>query len=127
MSFISFEELTLSLNFVFKNSNNIYSINEELSQMDLYKLYTYFDYYISTHTGEGFGITIYDNMILGNKIISPIYSGEKDYLNNENCISLDYEEKEIVMFKFHPIYKQMNNYFAAVVPEESIYNCLVKL
>lgn len=114
-------------NNLIKNSNNIYSINEELSQMDLYKLYTYFDYYISTHTGEGFGITIYDNMILGNKIISPIYSGEKDYLNNENCISLDYEEKEIVMFKFHPIYKQMNNYFAAVVPEESIYNCLVKL
>lgn len=121
------KRLINEFNNLVKNSNNIYSITEELSQMDLYKLYTYFDYYISTHIGEGFGITIYDNMILGNKIISPIYSGEKDYLNNENCISLDYEEKEIVELKVHPIYKQMSNHIAAVVSEESIYNCLIKL
>ena len=66
-------------------------------------------------------------MILGNKIISPLYSGEKDFLNNDNCISLDYEEKEIVELKSHPIYKQMKNYTGSVVQEESIYNCLVKL
>ena len=37
---------------------NIYHITDELSQLDLYKLYTNFDYYISPHCGEGFGITI---------------------------------------------------------------------
>ncbi len=110
-----------------KSSDNIYTINEELSQMDLYKLYTCFDYYISTHIGEGFGITIYDNMILGNKIISPIYSGEADYLNSDNCISLDYEEKEIMELKSHAVYGQIKNYNACFVSEENIYNCLVEL
>ncbi len=110
-----------------KKSDHIYSINDELIQIDLYKLYTYFDYYISTHIGEGFGITLYDNMILGNKIISPLYSGEKDYLNSENCISLNYEEKEIVELKSHPIYKQIKNYTGAIVSKENILNCLLKL
>jgi len=121
------QNLINELQELIKKSNHIYSINEELSQIDLYKLYTHLDYYISTHIGEGFGITLYDNMILGNKIISPLYSGEKDFLNNDNCISLDYEEKEIVELKSHPIYKQMKNYTGAVVQEESIYNCLVTL
>ena len=114
-------------NNLIKNSNNIYSITEELSQMDLYKLYTYFDYYISTHTGEGFGITIYDNMILGNKIISPIYSGESDYLNSDNCISLDYEEKEIIELKSNTIYRKIKSYNACFVSEKSIYDCLMNL
>ena len=30
------------------------------SALDLYKLYTYFDYYISPHCAEGFDFTIYD-------------------------------------------------------------------
>tara|TARA_Y100000816_G_scaffold78559_1_gene53460 strand:- start:2176 stop:5139 length:2964 start_codon:yes stop_codon:yes gene_type:complete len=101
------------------NNENIYIIDEELEKIELYKLYTYFDYYISAHCGEGFGFCIYDNLILGNKIISTYYSGEKDYLNLDNFIELKYNECNIPNLNHHDIYGQMSNYKGAYV---SIYN-----
>jgi len=103
-----------------KKNKNIYCITDELEVLDLYKLYTNFDYYISPHCGEGYGITIYDNMILGNKIISPYYSGETEYLNREDIIRLEYEEKQISGLQEHPIYGQMKEYEGAYISVESI-------
>ena len=105
-------------------NNNIYRITEELESLDLYKLYTNFDYYISPHCGEGFGFTIYDNMILGNKIITPYYSGETEYLKRENIIELEYEEKEIQGLREHPVYGQMKDFKGAYVSESNILNIL---
>ena len=51
-------------------SANMYLIDEQTSKLDLYKLYTYFDYYVILKLWKGYGLTIYDNMVLGNKIIS---------------------------------------------------------
>ena len=103
-----------------KKNKNIYCITDELESLDLYKLYTNFDYYISPHCGEGFGFTIYDNMVLGNKIISPYYSGETDYLNREEIIELEYDEKEIPGLRKHPVYGQMINFKGAYISVESI-------
>ena len=120
----------LELNIINKVKNivskcsNIYLIIEQTPILDLYKLYTHFDYYISPHCGEGFGLTIYDNMILGNKIISPFYSGETDYLDRSKIIELEYEEKEIDRLNKHPIYGQMNEYKGAYISENSIDNAL---
>lgn len=105
---------------IIEESSNIYIINEQINILDLYKLYTYFDYYISPHCGEGYGLTIYDNMILGNKIISPFYSGETDFLDRSKIIELEYEEKEIEELKEHPIYGQMNDYKGAYISVEEI-------
>ena len=103
-----------------KKNKNIYCITDELEPLDLYKLYTNFDYYISPHCGEGFGITIYDNMILGNKIISPYYSGETEYLNREEIIELEYDEKEIPGLREHSVYGQMNDFKGSYISVESI-------
>lgn len=73
---------------IIQNCDNIFYIDDEISNLDLYKLYTYFDYYISPHLGEGYGLTIYDNMILGNKIISPFITGETEYLDKDLIIEL---------------------------------------
>lgn len=115
-----YNEFILELN----KNNNIYTITDELEELDLYKLYTYFHYYISPHCGEGYGLTIYDNMILGNKIISPYYSGETDYLNRKEIIELEYEEIEIDGLKYHLNYGEMSNFKAAYISVESIFNCL---
>ena len=109
-----------------KKNKNIYTITDELEPLDLYKLYTNFDYYITPHCGEGFGLTIYDNMVLGNKIISPYYSGETEYLNREGIIELEYEEKEIPELKEHPIYGQMNDFKGAYISVENIKNSIFK-
>lgn len=103
---------------------NIYYINTEIPILDLYKLYTYLDYYISPHCGEGFGLTIYDNMILGNIIISPYYSGEKDYLDRSKIIELEYQEKAIDGLNTHPIYKYLDDYTGCFVSEEQILKVL---
>jgi glycosyltransferase involved in cell wall biosynthesis len=108
------------INKIINKSSNIYLINEQVPILDIYKLYTYFDYYISPHSGEGYGFTIYDNYILGNKIICPYYSGEKDYLKRENIIELDYEEKEIEGLRIHPIYGQMTDFKGAYISIENI-------
>lgn len=111
---------------IIENSEHIYIINEQISILDLYKLYTYFDYYISPHCGEGYGLTIYDNMVLGNKIISPYYSGEKDYLDRSKIIELNYEEKDINGLREHCIYGQMSDFKGAYISVESIEKCLKK-
>lgn len=105
---------------IIKKSNSIYVINDELSNLDLYKLYTYFDYYISPHCGEGYGITIYDNMILGNKIISPYYSGETEYLKKGKFIELEYQEKEIEELKYHGVYRLMEKPIGCYIQVEEI-------
>ena len=109
---------------IVNSCENIYIITDELKILDLYKLYTYFDYYISPHCGEGFGITIYDNMILGNKIISPYYSGETEYLIRNEIIELEYEEKVIEELKEHPGYGLMNDCKAAYISVDSIINAI---
>jgi hypothetical protein len=111
-------------NKIVSRNNNMYLINEELDILDLYKLYSFFDFYISPHCGEGFGITIYDNMILGNTIISTYYSGEKDFLKKGEFIELEYEEKEIKELSEHCVYGQMSDYTAAYVSEDEIYKCI---
>ena len=102
------------------NCYKIFIIDQELDKLDLYKLYSYFDYYISPHCGEGYGLTIYDNMIIGNKIISPYYSGEKDFLKKGEFIELEYEEKEIDGLIENPIYSQMTDFKGAYISEEEI-------
>ena len=107
-----------------ENSSNIYIINDQLSMLDLYKLYTCLDFYVSPHCGEGYGLTIYDNYILGNIIICPYYSGETDYLDREKIIELKYEEKEMKALKEHPIYGQMTDFISAYVSKESILDAI---
>ena len=109
------------------DNNYIYGINVELSDMDLYRLYTYFDYYISPHMGEGYGLTIEENLVLGNKIISTYYSGEKDFLTETNFYKLDHEEIQVTDLKTHVIYRLLPNYTAAYVSDLSILNTLNKI
>lgn len=110
-----------------EKNESIILCHEELELMDLYKLYSQFEYYVSTHCGEGFGLTIYDNMVIGNKIISPYYSAEKDYLKRENIIELEYEEKEIPGLKEHPVYGQMSDTSGCYISVDSIYKSLCTL
>ena len=63
-------------------------------------------------------------MILGNKIIAPYYSGETEYLEKEEIIELEYEEKEIPGLREHPIYGTMSEYKGAYISVESIEKSL---
>lgn len=109
---------------IVRKSPNIYLIDAELSTLDLYTLYSKIDCYISPHCGEGFGLTIYDNIVLGKAVISTYYSGEMDFLIPEgpkkNFIRLDHVEKQIPELSTNPNYRQMPDLTAAYVSVEEI-------
>ena len=77
--------------------------------------------------GEGYGLTIEENLVLGNKIISTYYSGEKDFLTETNFYKLDHEEIQVTDLKTHVIYRLLPNYTAAYVSDLSILNTLNKI
>lgn len=119
-----FEQVLYNTIMNYVDNEHIYGINSELSDMDLYKLYTHFDYYISPHMGEGYGLTIEENLVLGNKIISTYYSGEKDFLTDTDFYQLEHQEIQINDLSTHAIYRLLPNYTAAYVSDLSIFTTL---
>jgi hypothetical protein len=102
-------------------SNNIYVLNKEISELDLYKLYTYFDYYISPQC-DGFDIGIYDNKKIGNNIITTYYSSE---FNKNDMITIDYENFKIDKITDHPIYEGLTNFESGYIKSDNIINILL--
>jgi glycosyltransferase involved in cell wall biosynthesis/SAM-dependent methyltransferase len=49
------------------------------------------DCYVSLHRSEGFGLTMAEAMYLGKPVIATGYSGNLDFMTNENSYLVDYE------------------------------------
>ena len=48
------------------------------------------DCYVSLHRAEGFGLTMAEAMAIGKPVIATGYSGNVDFMNNENSYLVDY-------------------------------------
>ncbi|MBD0256602.1 MAG: glycosyltransferase [Cytophagales bacterium] len=55
-------------------------------------LYELTDVYVSPHHAEGWGYTLSDAMLFGKPVIGTRYSGNLDYMNDENSFLIDAEE-----------------------------------
>ena len=49
------------------------------------------DCYVSLHRAEGFGLTLAEAMYLGKPVIATGYSGNLDFMNDENGLLVDYQ------------------------------------
>jgi glycosyltransferase involved in cell wall biosynthesis len=49
------------------------------------------DCYVSLHRSEGFGLTLCEAMALGKPVIATRYSGNLDFMNDDNSFLVDYE------------------------------------
>ena len=67
----------------------IFSDDETLSLMDACNCY------VSLHRSEGLGLTMGEAMLLGKPVIATRYSGNLDFMNDENSLLVDYELKEV--------------------------------
>lgn len=74
-----------------KNDSRIYVINKTLSRAQMYGLIGVCDCYISLHRAEGFGLGMAEAMYLGKPVIATGYSGNLDFMNEENSCLVDYE------------------------------------
>ena len=80
--------------FVANSSSNIKLLDENAlggGVEALFKLYTASDVLLSLHRSEGFGLQIAEAMRFNLPVIATNYSGNTDFMNEDNSISIDYK------------------------------------
>jgi GT2 family glycosyltransferase/glycosyltransferase involved in cell wall biosynthesis len=71
-------------------AHNIFLLNDCFSRDEISSLMNVCDAYVSLHRSEGFGLTIAESMMLGKPVIATNYSGNTDFLNEENGFPIPY-------------------------------------
>ncbi len=71
--------------------NDVRLIDRNLDRSDLLALMNAADAYVSLHRSEGFGLTMAEAMLLGKPTIATGYSGNLDFMTNENSYLVGHE------------------------------------
>lgn len=74
-----------------KNHNSIIIINENYSKKKLTQLIDDCHCYVSLHRAEGFGLTLAEAMLRKKIVIGTGYSGNLEFMNNQNSFLINYE------------------------------------
>ena len=77
---------------VVQDHNNIIIIDDFLSKEDTLSLIKSCDVYLSLHRSEGLGLGMREAMTMGRVVIATDYSGNKDYMTDENSILIKYKK-----------------------------------
>ena len=72
-------------------------IDELLPEDRMMSLMNASDAYISLHRSEGFGLTLAEAMLLGKPVIATRYSGNLDFMNDDNSLLVDYTLRPVGM------------------------------
>jgi glycosyltransferase involved in cell wall biosynthesis len=78
------------LRFSVLNRSDILLVEEYLSRNQLNALVAECQSYISLHRSEGYGLTIAEAMALGKPVIATAYSGNLDFMTEENSILIPF-------------------------------------
>ena len=66
-------------------------IDKILDDKEMIGLRNMTDIFVSLHRSEGFGLNLIENMSAGNIVIATNYSGNKDFMNEDNSLLVNYE------------------------------------
>jgi glycosyltransferase involved in cell wall biosynthesis len=69
--------------------DDIFSPDEVLSLMDAC------DVYVSLHRSEGLGLTMAEAMLMGKPVIATAFSGNMDFMNEDNSLLVSYERVKL--------------------------------
>lgn len=88
--------------------SQITTIDNYVSQADLYSLTAAIDVYISLHRGEGFGLGVAEAMYLGKPVVVTDYSSTTEFCNQENsvpvpCAIVPVPDRVRATFAFHHV------------------------
>lgn len=82
---------------------NVRIIDNYLDRDELHALMSLSDCYVSLHRSEGFSLPLAEFMYLGKPVIATAYSGNMDFMNDENGFLVKYKlveiEKDIGLYK----------------------------
>lgn len=70
---------------------NVKLVDRVLTRAELLGLLGASDSYISLHRSEGFGLTCAEAMLLGKPVIATRYSGNMDFMTDDNSYLVDYQ------------------------------------
>jgi len=70
-------------------------IDEKMSYTDVVSLYASCDVFISLHRAEGLGLILMEMMSLGKPVVATAWSGNMDFMTEENSCLVGYEMAEI--------------------------------
>lgn len=76
----------------YTDNPNIIYLREDFTHEQLNALYEIADAVVSTHHSEGWGFTLSDAMIFKVPVIATGYSGNLEYMSEENSFLIDYDE-----------------------------------
>jgi glycosyltransferase involved in cell wall biosynthesis len=74
---------------------NVRFIDESLPLQEILNLMASVDCYVSLHRSEGFGRGMAEAMLLGKPVIATAYSGNLDFMTEENSFLVDYRLVEL--------------------------------
>ncbi len=75
--------------------NNIYLINQELTEQEMHSLLNSSDALVSLHRSEGFGLPPAEALSLGKAVISTDWSATREFLNLSNSLPVNYTLRKI--------------------------------
>lgn len=70
---------------------NVFVIDQTLDRQDVASLIAASDCFVSLHRSEGFGLVIAEAMALGKPAIATYWSGNVDFMNDENSACIGYQ------------------------------------
>ncbi|EIJ81321.1 glycosyl transferase group 1 [Bacillus methanolicus PB1] len=74
---------------------NIFLIDKVLSRQEVDGLMNSIDCFVSLHRSEGFGLPLAEAMFLGKPVIATNWSGNIDFINEQNACVVDFTLKKI--------------------------------
>ncbi len=74
---------------------NIFLINKVLNRIEINGLLNSVDCFVSLHRSEGFGLGLAEAMYLGKPVIATGWSGNLEFMSEENSLLVDYEMTKI--------------------------------
>ena len=116
----SIEEDLILLKNKLKNVKHYVFIDEVLPQADVYSLISLCDVFVSLHRSEGFGLPLAEAMALKTVCIATNYSGNTDFMNEENACLVDYKLVPVNL-KNHVVYKEGNVWAQPNVEQASFF------
>jgi glycosyltransferase involved in cell wall biosynthesis len=86
-----FKKLHAQLNRSVFNKKNIKIVNLDMDKNQVNHLINDCNCYVSMHHSEGFGLTLAEAMYLGKPTVATNYSGNTEFMNENNSYLVDYE------------------------------------
>jgi glycosyltransferase involved in cell wall biosynthesis len=77
------------------SSSNVILIDRVMSRSEMLQLQAAIDVYVSLHRSEGFGLNLAECMAAGKLVIGTRFSGNVDFMNEQNSILIDYDMRQV--------------------------------